>query len=317
MHHVATTLSKSNRIGNPRIPSSIERVGIDLNVFKHSDSECQRRVDGALLTESCSALKRLCASQRYFDALNSSKMGQEAASALFIEFNEEVYPLLIDDTAHLIGRHSNELQSIYKEWTLKYGMADCTVSDCAKTGRHYSRERGDGQSGQGLYGFYEGHYDRVHNFVAHLYDLGMRVEEAESVGDFEGDQKDEDLEGLTVDKLFEAERDRIRSRREQANLKETRFDDETNKFTLQSATVNAKEGGITLLDAIFRKMREHGNGGNETVKVLHDYFERNGYESDGVEEDLAQIPDSNIFNEIEDEVVVQWMREYIRSAKCM
>ena len=112
--------------------------------------------------------------------------------------------LVVDDTTRLIQEHSDDVQQLYSEWTQKYGASKCTVSDCAKSTRHYGRGRRErlkskGKTNEddddGFYPFYESIYDRVHNFVFHLYDIGLRVDErVEAVG---ADGKDGHLEGLS------------------------------------------------------------------------------------------------------------------------
>ena len=49
----------------------------------------------------------------------------------------------------------------------------------------------------GFYPFYGSIYDRVHNFVAHLYDIGLRVNERKLVEAVGAYRKDGDLEGLS------------------------------------------------------------------------------------------------------------------------
>ena len=321
MHHVTTKLSTS--IGSHRIPSTLTLGGIDLNVFKDRNTDCRPPSNGALLTESCSVLKRLCVASLYSAMLSASELDENEKKTVFVGFNEDIYNFIVDDTAHLIQNHSDDLQRIDREWTEKYGFPSCTVSECARSSRHYGRGRRerttgiskDQQEDDALYSFYESIYDRLHNFVAHLYDIGLRVDESKLLEDVQGDGKEDDLEGLSVDKLFEAERDRIRMKREQCNLELDRLEDAVNKFTIQTA--EAKKGGMTLLDALFEAMAVNENVNKETVRRIMEYFKQNGYDSDSVEMDLQEVPDSNIYGVIKKQVVVDWMAAFIRTKNCM
>ena len=252
MHSVTTKLSKSIGSVRHRIPRGLSEH-IDLSVFKDPDSECGRPADGGLLTDCCSTLKRLCAASRYFDVLSASELDEQTKKALLVQFNERIYHFIVDDAAHLIQRHSEDLQQVHGEWTANYGFASCTVSECAQSSRHYGRGRrertkerkSEEEEDDALFSFYESLYDRVHLYIAHLYDIGLRVDESTLLHHVGGDKKEDVLEGLTVDKLFEAERDRIRSLRKHCNLDLDRLDEEHNKFTTQRA--KETESGLTLL----------------------------------------------------------------------
>ncbi len=304
-------------------PSRIK--DIDLEIFKDGHSQClkpQKKDDGALITELCSHCKRLCAASRYYDVLSGSKMDEEKKKALLVEFMETVYRSVLDDTAHFIKEHSEDLQQVWSEWTEQYGFAKCSVSHCAKTARHYGRgrrdrkkERESGKEEDALYAFYESLFDRFHNYLAHLFQIGLRVDTAsltatESKG---GDEKEGDLEGQTVDTLFAAERDQIKSQRKECGLDLDRLDDQNNKFTIQTADKLTER---TLTDAVLEKVAEIQEVDHEQVGRLRAYLKRNRFDSDGVEADLEDAADSNIGCLVESPLVVQVMSSFIRSIKC-
>ena len=166
-----------------------------------------------------------------------------------------------------------------------------------------------------LYSFYESIYDRVHNFVAHLYDIGMRVDEATLLKTVGVDGKDGDFDGLSVDKLFEAERDRIRMSREECNLDLDRLQDPTNKYTMQMAEM--KKGGMTLLDALCDGMAKLENMKKEILQQFIGYLKQNGYDSDGVESDMAEVGNSNIYGVVKDKMLMEWMMSFIQIKNCM
>ena len=317
MYHAAGKLSRT--IGSNKTHSNL--YGIDLNVFKDRKTKCRPPLNEALLTETCPVLKRLCAASRYFDVINTSKLDENEKKLLFVEFNEDVYDLVVDDTTHLVQKHSDHVQRINSEWAEKCGFPNCTVSECAKSTRNYGRGRREREKGQrnieddGLYSFYESIYDRVHNFVAHLYDIGLRVDEEALLKKVGGDQKEEDTENLLVDKWFEAERDHVRSMREQCNLDLDRLEDAINKYTIQSAEL--KKGGMTLMDALFEALRVNENVSKRTLRRIVDYIWQNHYDSDGIEMDLEDSTDSNLHHQVKDPIVVASLASLIQNKNCM
>ena len=319
MHHVTAKLSKP--IGSNKISSTLN--GIDLNVFKDRNTECKPPPNKTLLTESCPVLKRLCASSRYFDVMNTSKLDENEKKLLFVEFNEDIYDLVVDDTTHLVQTHSEDVQHINSEWTEKYGFPKCTVSERTKSTRHYGRGRRETVKGNeqddndddALYSFYESIYDRVHNFVAHLYDVGLRVDKEALLKKVNGGQKEDVSGNLLVDKYFEAERDHVRLMRVQCNLDLDRLEDAINKYTIQSAEL--KKGGMTLMDALFEALRVNENVSKETLRRIVDYILQNHYDSDGIEMDLEDNTDCNLHLLLNDRLAVDSMASVIRTKNCM
>ena len=316
MHRVSTTLSKS--IGSTRIYSNPSRLQhIDLDVFKDATSECKPPRDDDLITECCSSIKRLCISSRYFDVLNKSKTHEKEMEALFVEFNQEIYQLVVDDTAHLAKKHCNDLQRIHSEWTAEYGFTSCHLSKCDKSWRHYKRNdsKDHDENRDGLYSIYESLFDRVHNFVFHLYDIGLRVDESKFIEDSGGDENEDILKGMTIDKLFKAERNTIRVQRGQCNMDMDRYNEEINKYTIQS--IDKIKTKITLIDAMIQGLLTKMKMDREDVERMMKYFHQNGYDSDGIEEDTKDINHSNTCKLIKNERAVQWINTFIRSINCM
>ena len=101
--------------------------------------------------------------------LTASDTDDKEKKTVFVEFNEDIYNLIVDDTTHLVQGHSNDVQQLSNEWSQKYGAPKCTVSDCAKSTRHYGRGRRERLEAKvkmneddddGFYPFYESIYDR-------------------------------------------------------------------------------------------------------------------------------------------------------------
>ena len=248
--------------------SSLTMNDIDISVFKRAHSmKCNPPLARQLLTASCSSLWRLCIASQCFEAANNicdvNCKGDVADKSVFIEFCNIGYPSLLDDTIHLVQEHANDISRIHDEWTTRYGLPNCSVSECAKTARHYGRKQRDslqkGQSKQSeneedaQYTFYESVFDRVHNFVYHPYDLGLRVDASSfDVSGQDDDNKQTQSRGVTVDTLFAAKREHIKLRQKEYMTTSKGMESQNNKFILQ--TMVKKKGDATLMDAIFEKV---------------------------------------------------------------
>ena len=296
--------------------------GLDFSIYKHPNSDCNESPDDIPITERCSALKRLCTASLYFDAMNSAKLEDGERRTLWVEFNEEVYQNVVEDTIHLVQKHDGDIQRIQREWTERYGLPKCTVSECTKTARHYGRERRERKKERNngeedaLYAFHQSLHDRVHHFLFHLFDIGMRVETPSMAqGAEDEEQKEANLEGVAVDKCFAAERDLIKKRKDELKLTSGRMDPENNKFTIQ--TVSEKEGGVTLMDALFQKLSEKIKAQIEPLRRIRAYFEENSFDSECIEMDIEDVVDSNISNFVQNQAAVQTMADFIRSINCM
>lgn len=186
---------KNNGFGG-KVESNLKNL--DLSIFDKAGTGCYKvnvdklgnRIpyvpngkddDGAPITDRCAFTKRLCTASLYIGALSaSSSIDSDSRKALLVEFVQKVYQSLLDDVAHLVKEHDGDILEIQREWTEQYGLAKCAVSECAKTQRHYGRNRvgdsGNANSDDAVYSFYRGIFDQIHHFIFHLFDVGLRVD---------------------------------------------------------------------------------------------------------------------------------------------
>ena len=290
---------------------------LDLSIFDDCQSYCQRGLVQVPLTESCAHIKRLCTASMYSHKIKTSTtLNDEDKRALLVEFNKEIYLCLLDDSIHFVKEHDNEIKRVHTEWTEKYGVPKCSVSDCAQTARHCARKREERKEEieDSVYSFYESIYDQLHHFVFHLFEIGMRVE-MPSMTEHTEEEKEVNLDGVIVDKWFAAERNRIRLRREECKLNLNQSEEANNKYMIQ--IVSGKEGQVTLMDALFQKLLESIKIQRKALQRIREYFEKNAFDSDCIEMDIEDVTDSNIWNFIQHQATVQTMSDFIRSTKCM
>ena len=301
-------------------PSKIK--DIDLEIFKDKISKCIKPTDHeSVITELCSNCKRLCVASKYYDMLCATNLDEQKRKALLMEFMETVYQSVLDDTAHFIKEHSEDLQRVWKEWTERYGFAKCTVSQCAKTARHYGRGRRNVQKEKmnvteedAFYIFYQSLFDSFHNFVAHLYQIGLRVDTEALLKSGSNEKKDGNVSGLTDDTVFAAKRDHINARRKECHVDLEQFNDENNKFTIQSSE---KKTQNTLFDAVLDKVMETVGCDREVVNRLKEYLKSSQFDSEGLLEDLKEVTDSNVANLVQNANLCEIMKAYIGSIQCM
>ena len=289
---------------------------IDLTVFDDAGIFCHETMTLGTITNRCSALSRLCAASMYYHYVleSPSKLDNE-----FIRFMQEIYHFVLDDTAHLVKTHGDNIQQIRCDWVDAYGFPKCVVSECTKTTRHYERERGDRESenpdiseDDALHSFYEAQFDLVHHFIFHLYDVGMRVDAA-SVRLDGGSVIQQTIEspGVTMDVQFARERDAIRSRRKECKQDLTHFESANNKFTIPIAF---RSGNVTERDALCLKLEDHRQVNLERICL---FLEHNHYDTDCIEMDLEDSADSNLFPLIEDSSFARLILLFIKTNKCM
>ena len=306
-------------------PSKIK--DIDLEIFKDEISKCRRlkcikpKNEDDVITELCTHCKRLCIPSKYYDVLCGTKLDEEKKKELLVEFMETVYDSVLDDTAHFIKGHEADLQRVWSEWTELYGFAKCTASKCVKSARHYGRGKRNRQKEKmsdndenALFTFYQSIFDRFHNYLAHLYQIGLRVDTETLFKKGNDEKEDGDLKGMTVDTVFAAERDHIKSTKKESELDFDRFDGENNKFTIQTIENNTE---CTMTDALFDKLEESADIEHEKVQRLKEYLDRNQFDSDGVVADLEDVKDSNIGSSVQNSSVMDTMTALIRSIECM
>ena len=71
------------------------------------------------------------------------------------------------------------------------------------------------------------------------------------------------------------------------------------------------------MDALVLGLGGNGNMGKEALRRMMAYLVENSYDSDGVEADLEDATDSNIYSLVQDELAVKWMSTFIPTKKCM
>ena len=127
------TYSESDKVRGERLKlfqQQNEDLIEDLAVFKDRNSECKDSPNDTPITERCPFTQRLCAASTYLEHINgSTAFGDGEKRSLFVEFNEDIYNLVLNDTAHFIKNHENDIQRVHSEWTELDRLPKCSVSE--------------------------------------------------------------------------------------------------------------------------------------------------------------------------------------------
>ena len=302
---------------SPRPVNVPYRSEIFQNVSEDSDF-CRVPKGNQTLTECCSHLQRICESLKYYDALKASDMDIEQKEQ-FVEFNMEIYTNILDDKAHLVKYHGNDLQKLYKEWTEKYGFSKCDVTKCAITSRHYRRESQEesDEKDSEQYLFFQEQYDSLHNYVVHLYDIGLRTDTEPVEREMSDDAKGDDLEMVTKDKAFKLDREKIKSAREKLNV--PRNEDENNKYNIKANNTGDNRSKVTLSDALLKKLLKNDkmDMNDHQIQDFNHYLDENEMDSDFIEMDVEDLKDSNIEKKLQNPQAVRVIADLIHLVQGM
>ena len=317
-HHNVTS-SEPNTQNTSGLQSEIASrlIGFDLTVFGDTLSECNQSTNTSFITSQCPCLQRLYAGLEYVKILTDrTDLNHAKKMEMFIQFNQQTYKSVLDDSIHLFQKHSNDILQIHKEWTRQYAHSKCSINECMQTNRHCSR-RTKMQIDQNFksdedysYSFYNELYDRVHFYIFHLFDVGLRVEQ----GQWSIEQKDAEYEQddgqqrVYVDREFAAQRNQIVSKKKNSGVQD--LDIVGNKFVLQALQ---KQQGLTVTDAVITRLAENETTGTEKVERFQAFLDKNAVDSDAMEMDLEDLEDSNLNQIINGRVVVDLMQ----SVTCM
>lgn len=122
---------------------------------------------------------------------------------------------------------------------------------------------------------------------------------------------DNEPDEMTATKLFEAQRDLIKSRRKEFGWGSDRMDPQNNKFTINITANDLTD--TTLTDALFEDLKVS----DQALERIHTNLNREDFDSDAMELDLSDTTNSNLCNFIDNQAVTEYMRTFIDTINCM
>eukprot|EP01084_Bolivina_argentea_P268313 455686_1 len=324
---------------NAQKENSDEISQSDLNVCKSNHMNCNKNHKNIHLKKNksnksdaiisnCSHLQRATAALRHYDTLKmDNKLKSTDGIKKFTIFCQNSYKHFLNDYIHIITKHGDDLLFIQNELFNEYKFTKCAVAECTKLQRHYGpsgRETvKNNDSLDAKEEFYRSYFDQLHHFIFHLYDVGVRTDIKET---FESKEHTEN-DFLSIDKVFAAKRDIIRSKREQyaTNMGIDRYDDENNKFMLKLDSTNSinQDGAMTdetFEDELYKAMKNNDNIDDEMLANIQRFMDYNEYDTDAIEQDVedwvvSNVSTSNIYNHIGNTMVTEFVKQYQRHFK--
>eukprot|EP01084_Bolivina_argentea_P115646 205626_1 len=309
----------------------------DFSPFKLKKYQCQKllkyKTHNAEKSQSvvgnCDSLTRISSALKYYD-LGSDKKDTNFHYYL-IQFCHEIYEQFLDDYIHIIRVHGEDLMEISAELRGNYGHKQCDVTQCLKINRHYARHRIPDINDNAEYDFYAACFDRLHHFIFHLFDMGLRSDQRLQMY-----VKDDDLiiNYVYIDKHFKQRRNFINASKTRCGLNVERYNDKNNKFNIHTlhlenkhalnsgviddSVVEAEEnkqlmqakpitsirvnGGETFLDGTFEYIEQNDTGvTSDQLLLLEKNIIDNEYDSDAVKYDADGWDEtkssSNLYNQ--------------------
>ncbi len=186
-----------------------------------------------------------CAALRYYSLLNISNKYATNEMDIFTQLCKDIYTNLLNDWIHFITTHSHQIDTVHTQLINKHNFTNCTIDKCQLVVRHY---RNNGRNDKNIkieptkdakFIFYRDIMDSIHQYLFHLYDLGLRLksnifEEKET-----DDSKEANDNYNCYDYKFAKLKNVIENKHKKLGAIMDRFTAENNKFNIQTGSTDA------------------------------------------------------------------------------
>eukprot|EP01084_Bolivina_argentea_P247028 413316_1 len=298
---------------------------VDFSVYDTVTTICDKFKNRKDSISNCFALKRISTALKYFDVLFDHKKINQTTNTkeIFVHFCMHTYRNFLDDLIHCIKEHADNEQLENIKYTLinKYGLKQCDLARCIILKRHYRETTKENKNineaeSDIQFDFYCGCYDRIHHLFFHLFSMGLRMKPTE-IPHFD-DSDETDTISSCVDKVFSQFRDLAHKRRNECKFEFSRYNEQNNKYNLQTTTdVSTREGLLetneTFLDGMYRFIQHNNNITENQLNELKQYITTNEYDSDVIYDEIDSLPTCNIYNNIKNKLCLQLIAEYTRN----
>ena len=275
----------------------------------------------------CVHLNRMLLALKYYHMLNLHTTPSN--NDKFIHFYQNVYVELLNDYQHIISTHSQQLEPIHDHLVNneQFGGA-CDHSKCKSFQRYYedSREITTATNMEYKLSFFCELLDSMHHWLYHIFDSGMRIKT--SIITTATDYKEEKVrDNAYIDTAFSRIKNEIWARRDKLEVNTNRYDQESNKYTLNvNATkhnnVNEKRRkGITFTDILFHRLKRSGLP-LSTINDIKWFLMNEDYDTDSIMNDTIDShylqQHSNILKSVkDDQKCTLFITEFIQEMSSM
>ena len=254
---------------------------------------------------------------KYKQSLQQSIDNQSTRDIAMDMYINEEYKTCLDDYNHIISTHSDHLEDIHQQ------LKPCKLSECEMARRCNNNDRrgeieqkssnNNNIDGSFKTQFYSQLLDRIHFWLHHQFDVGMRIEKSiRNNGSNHDDFDDKKMQNANVDSIFARIKTEINHRRNKWKLKHSNSD-QVEKYTLQvyKTEYGAKSGnmGHTFIDSILEQLQQEGIDGNITDSFRL-FITLEEYDSDAIIADITQYENgSNIITSCKDHSFSDFMQD--------
>merc|ERR1712087_633896 len=138
-------------------------------------------------------------------------------------------------------------------------------------------------------GFYESIFDRFHHFVAHLFDVGLRVDR-QLLTHGDQDENEEVKHDELVDATFAQEKAVIAQKKKACDIDLGRLQDAHSKFVIDAAQHgNGKDkSALTFSDALLKDLAQRADVSDGDAASLARYLSDNEYDTEAIDADFKE-----------------------------
>ena len=250
-----------------------------------------------------------------------------------MRFCEDVYAhQFIDDYAHIIQSHGQQIKEIQKEMISGYGLKECKLSGCTLYRRHRKRERNEEEEVKEnddemdlRVAFWLEQYDKFHHFFFHLFQTGKRIEMALAENELakyqqyvygnnqlmlQNEQKKNNDDSV-FDEAFAQKQDALNEKKKQMEAVFGSDENEINKdkFNIAVKEKEVTQKGVTTMDELYECIEKE-----EKLQMLQLFVIENGYDTETIEMDVLDCKNhSNLHLYFNDQTLVDAIKMFFKN----
>jgi len=303
---------------------------LDMNIFKISTDYCYH--DSSSTSNDitkCDYLKRILHALRYYSLIKLDD--KPFNNDILMSFCDNIYPQLIDDYNHVICKHSDDLEDINDQLIKDTNYGDCDHKKCKLFARYYdnstrktktanttsnNNNNNNNEITDSKLLFKREIFDNIHHWLFHLYHVGMRTKKKSIFVDQDDDYLEEDEQDEYIDHQFKKIKEIINFKKASINIKDNRFDDKNNKYTINTQKTE-KDGNETFIDSVLECLNRRKIS-TTTINKLSSYLEQEEFDTDSLMEDMYHYQHgSNVATAFRDQDVINTINTEVLHIKSM
>ena len=276
-----------------------------------------------IILKNCQYLSRMLNAIKYVQSLHDNIEDEVTRNCAFEMYINEEYRSGLQDYNHIISTHSHHLEDIYEQ------LDECSLSECKMAARCNNNDRrmknvhgsDNDNSNSSKIKFYSDLIDRIHFWLFHQFEVGMRIQRNITIHDEKqeilGDDEEKDM---YLDHKFAKLKQEINKRRDKWKSGES-GQPILDKYTLHihSKDITKKNASDehTFIGSILNQLQEEIHSPN-IISAFRAFISNEQYDSDAIIEDITEYANgSNIINCLNDPRFVEFFQDLSYNLNCM